>query len=262
MSDDARDPVVFDRAAGYYDATRGFPPGVETRVAALLAEAGRLGPASSVLEVGIGTGRIALPLAERVRDVTGVDLSAPMLRQLRAKRGPARVQAARADASRLPFPDARFDAVVGVHVFHLIPAWREALAEVARVLRPGGVLLHAADEQAAGGSLGFSPHRLVAALGYANAGVPRERFESFPDDEGWRATSPPRRIAFTRVMTPQTLIDRMAARCWSVTWPMTDSDLARVVETLRTELVARFGSLDHTIEMPTGFWVRSYRPPR
>jgi ubiquinone/menaquinone biosynthesis C-methylase UbiE len=43
-----------------------------------------------------------------------------------------------ADATALPFADVRFDAVVSVHVFHLLPAWRVALAEVQRVLAPAG----------------------------------------------------------------------------------------------------------------------------
>ena len=79
-----------------------------------------------------------------------------MLAQLAAKRGARRVDPVRADATRLPFADGCFDAVLAVHVFHLIPRWRDVLAEVARVLRPDGSLLHAADDQSAGGSLGVS----------------------------------------------------------------------------------------------------------
>jgi SAM-dependent methyltransferase len=260
-SDDRSESVVFDRAAGFYDATRGFPPGVAERVAALLAETGGLGAASHVLEVGVGTGRIALPLAPHVRAIVGVDLSAAMLAQLAAKRGALPIAAARADATALPFRDAAFDAAVSVHVFHLIPRWRDALAEVARVLAPGGLFLLGADDQAAGGSLFRSPHEIVATLGYRNAGVPRERFECFPEDAGWRLAEPPRRIAFARHVTPQTLVDRMRERSWSVTWEMSDADLARVVETLRADLTARYGDLTREVAIETGFWVRAYRPP-
>ena len=253
--------VVFDRAAGFYDATRGFPPGVAERVAAAIAEAGGLGPASRVLEIGVGTGRVALPLAAHVRSIVGIDLSAPMLAQLVAKRGDRRVAVSRADATALPFAAGRFDAVVGVHVFHLIPRWRDALAEVARVLRPGGLLLLAADDQAAGGSLFKSPHRIVAELGYRNAGVPRERFETFPEELGWQLAAPVRRIQFARTTTPRTLVERMRQRSWSVTWEMPDEDLARVVEQLASDLAARYGDLDREVAIETGFWVRAYRPP-
>ncbi|RIL01917.1 MAG: methyltransferase type 11 [Proteobacteria bacterium] len=252
--------VVFDRAAGCYDATRGFPPGVAERVAALLAEAGALAARADVLEIGVGTGRIALPLAAHVRRVVGVDLSAPMLAQLLGKRGGARVHPLRADAAALPFASARFDAAVGVHVLHLIPRWREALAEVERVLRPGGVYLHAADDQAAGGSLGFSPHELVRALGYENAGVSHRKFETCPAEAGFTQVGPVHRIRFARRLAPQAMLDRMAERSWSITWKMSDADLARVVERLRAELLARFGALDREVEIDTGFWVRAYRP--
>ena len=58
-----KDSVAFDRAAGYYDNTRGFPAGVEGEIGALMAQAGDLSSASRVLEIGVGTGRIALPVA-------------------------------------------------------------------------------------------------------------------------------------------------------------------------------------------------------
>lgn len=251
--------VKFDRAAGFYDATRGFPPGVDERVAALLAEAGGLGAASQVLEIGIGTGRIALPLAARVARVAGVDLSVPMLEKLARKRGDAHVDPVRADATALPFASARFDAVVGVHVLHLIPGWRQALAEAARVLRPGGLYLHAADDRSADGSLGFSPHELVRALGYENAGVSHHNFETCPEEAGFVQVGAVHRIQFPRTLVPRAMIDRMADRSWSITWKMSDADLARLVASVRDELAARFGDLDREVEVETGFWVRAHR---
>jgi ubiquinone/menaquinone biosynthesis C-methylase UbiE len=253
--------VVFDRAAGIYDATRGFPPGVEDSVAALIVAAGALGASSRVLEIGIGTGRIALPLARHVRQVAGVDLSAAMLAQLVAKRGAGRVDPVRADATRLPFPDACFDAVIAVHVFHLIPGWRDALAEVARVLRPDGALLHAADDQSAGGTSGVSPHRIAANQGLDSVGVPRARLEAFPEEEGWRPAAAVQRIRFSRTLAPQELVDRMEQRAWSATWRLSDEQLAIAVVQLRADLLARYGALDRAVEIETGFWVRSYRKP-
>jgi SAM-dependent methyltransferase len=136
--------VAFDRAAGYYDESRGLGPEVQELVADRIEEAA--GPGARLLEVGAGTGRIALPLHRRGRRVVGVDLSLPMLERYRAKAAAAGLPpppTVRADATRLPFPDACFDAVLEVHVLHLIPSWERALAEARRVLAPGGVLLHA-----------------------------------------------------------------------------------------------------------------------
>ena len=133
--------VVFDRAADYYDATRGFPSGVETQAAGLIARTGGLSSQSIVLEIGVGTGRIALPLAAHVAQVNGVDLSLPMLQRLHAKQTTERVHIVQADITRLPFAASSVDAVLAVHIFHLVAGYSLALREAARVLKPEGVLM-------------------------------------------------------------------------------------------------------------------------
>ena len=132
--------ISFDRAAGYYDKTRGLPAEhVAHLTDRLVAE---LDGAERALEIGVGTGRIALPLHRRGVRLVGIDLSAPMLQRLIDNAdGAAPFPVLVADATRLPFADASYDAVIASHVFHLIPDWRAAADEVLRVLRPGGRLL-------------------------------------------------------------------------------------------------------------------------
>ncbi len=252
--------VPFDRAADYYDATRGFPPGIEDAVADAIVATGRLQPTSRVLEIGVGTGRIALPLARRVGSVLGVDLSAPMLAKLLEKRGSLPVAPARADATQLPYADDSVDAAVAVHVFHLIPGWRTVLHELARVLRPGGRLLHGFDDPARGAAWTRWRERADRQLGVENVGVPRAQIESFLEDEGWRPVDA-ERIGFERRMRPSALIDLIASRTWSVTWRMTDAQLAEATDALRADLSAEFDDLDREVTLESGFWVRAYRPP-
>src|SRR5215218_7987283 len=95
--------IAFDRAADYYDQTRAFPPGDEKRAAALLARAGGFTTADHVLEIGVGTGRIALPLAPHVGAIFGIDLSLPMMQRLASKRTGEAIYLTHADATRLPF---------------------------------------------------------------------------------------------------------------------------------------------------------------
>jgi SAM-dependent methyltransferase len=260
LATSAQDSVVFDRAAGDYDATRGLPPGAADPVAALLAEAGALGPRTRLLEIGVGTGRIALPLARRGIRVVGADLSRAMLGRLVGKRAGLPVDPVRADAARLPFADASFDAALGVHVFHLIPRWREVLAELARVLRPGAPLLHGGDVQRLE-DLWTGWRERVAGLGVEHVGVPLSRTETFLDEEGWRLSDEPRRVTFSRPLHLAQVVQSLRERCWSLTWRLDDAQLASLVEGVRRGLTERFGDLDRTIEAEGGFWVRAYLPP-
>lgn len=135
--------LSFDRAATFYDATRALNPDLARKLTdALEREVRAVG--ERVLEPGIGTGRIARPLAERGIRVTGVDISPLMMGQLVAQLTPQHVppDLLLGDATHLPFCDASFRAVTACHLLHLIPEWRAAVAEFRRVLAPRGVILH------------------------------------------------------------------------------------------------------------------------
>ncbi|MGA9678434.1 MAG: methyltransferase domain-containing protein [Mycobacterium sp.] len=100
-------------------------------------------PGGTALDVGSGPGNVTASLARAAGPgglALGVDISEPMLaRAVRAESGP-QVGFIRADAQRLPLRDKTVDAVVSMAVLQLIPDPSAALAEMARVLRPGGRL--------------------------------------------------------------------------------------------------------------------------
>jgi SAM-dependent methyltransferase len=90
-----------------------------------------------LLELGCGTGEYTARLAASGAHIAAIDISADLL-HLAERRGlPSRIVFFRGDAERLPFPDASFDAVAGNAVLHHLRLG-PALAEVRRVLRPGG----------------------------------------------------------------------------------------------------------------------------
>ncbi|MBI5442122.1 MAG: class I SAM-dependent methyltransferase [Deltaproteobacteria bacterium] len=104
----------------------------------------RLPEGSRLLEIGCGRGAGAQILLREFhpRELHATDLDVEMLRRAEGYMAPAaraRVTLTVADALRLPHRPASFDAVFGFGVLHHIPDWREALREVARVLRPSGV---------------------------------------------------------------------------------------------------------------------------
>lgn len=102
-----------------------------------------IAPGGVALDIGCGPGSITASLAEAVGLdglALGVDISEPML--ARAVRGPAGLQTMflRADAQRLPLRNNTVDAITSIAVLQLIPDPTAALAEMARVLKPGGRL--------------------------------------------------------------------------------------------------------------------------
>lgn len=100
---------------------------------------------SDVLEVGCGRGGGTAHVFERFAPatMTGVDLARTAVDQARRRHGRPGLSFRVGDAQRLPFADGSFDAVVNVESSHCYPDVPRFLAEVARVLRPGGMLLMA-----------------------------------------------------------------------------------------------------------------------
>jgi ubiquinone/menaquinone biosynthesis C-methylase UbiE len=141
----------FDRVAARYDATRALPAAAEAAIAVGIARAVSATPQTRLLEIGVGTGRIALPLARQGLRCIGIDRSASMLAtaQRKVHEESGQLLLAQADATTLPFATASVDVVLIVHVFHLIPDWPSALSEALRVLRPGGSFVYGSEQNGA-----------------------------------------------------------------------------------------------------------------
>jgi SAM-dependent methyltransferase len=129
--------ALWERHADWWQAgfTEGADPEYEEQILPLAAEC--LAGASRVLDVGCGEGQVArLASSLGARTVLGVDpTGAQVLVAHERAGGPVY---ARADAAALPFADASFDAAVACLVFEHIVAVDAAIAEVGRVLEPGG----------------------------------------------------------------------------------------------------------------------------
>ena len=133
MSDDD----LWERNAGWWQDgfTEGADAEYEEQILPLAREC--VAGAQRVLDVGTGEGQIArLAVRDGAAVVVGVDPTLAQLTVARARGGG--VAYVRAGANDLPFPDASFDAVVVCLVFEHIPDHEPAIAELARVLEPGG----------------------------------------------------------------------------------------------------------------------------
>ena len=139
---DAKDRVrsQFGRAAAAYATSDVHARGDSLGI---LLDLVRPQPAWSVLDVATGAGHTALALAPHVGRVVATDLTPEMLAEtsrLARERGLPNVEVRPADAEALPFADDAFDLVTCRLAFHHFAHPEVAVAELARVLRPGGVL--------------------------------------------------------------------------------------------------------------------------
>jgi demethylmenaquinone methyltransferase/2-methoxy-6-polyprenyl-1,4-benzoquinol methylase len=135
---------MFDRIAGRYDLMNTLmSAGLHHRWRARAADLACLGPGGRALDVCCGTGDLALELKRRVGvdgQVVGLDFSEPMLERAREKSRRLGIDVAyrNGNALELPFAKASFDAAgVGFGVRNLVDL-RGGVAEMARVVRPGG----------------------------------------------------------------------------------------------------------------------------
>jgi phosphatidylethanolamine/phosphatidyl-N-methylethanolamine N-methyltransferase len=141
--------------APIYDALCG-PVFLLGRKAAVKA-ARRVG--GRVLEIGVGTG-LSFPDYDETTEVTGIDITEPMLEKARRKIGTGRYPYVRdvliMDAHNLEFEDASFNVVVAQFVITLVANPERVLDEAARVLRPGGEIVlmsHLYSEQGIGAAI-------------------------------------------------------------------------------------------------------------
>ncbi len=140
-------------------ASGDYPSMVETFLLPLgprLVEACRIVPGMHVLDVGAGTGNASIPAAQRGASVTASDLTPELLEAGRRRAEGAGVELGwiQADAERLPFEDASFDAVISSIGAMFAPSHQRVADELVRVCRPGGTI----------GLLSWTPEGMIGAL--------------------------------------------------------------------------------------------------
>jgi ubiquinone/menaquinone biosynthesis C-methylase UbiE len=188
------DVDFFDRVARLYD--RLAPATDPEPLWAGLARADR--PVERVVDLAGGTGRAARAIAApvgriRAPETVVVDASRAMLAHA-VDRGTPAVQG---DAGRLPFRDASADAVVVLDALHHLPDQGAALAEAARILRPGGVLVvREFDPRTLRGRALVAAER---AVGFGSTFRGPDAWAAALDDAGLVSTVLDRGFAFTVV---------------------------------------------------------------
>src|SRR5580704_122073 len=125
----------------FYDQTRSWPPNITMMWRESIVA--RLGNAANILDLGVGTGRLAIELRREAPNVVGLDFSFPMLSRFSRKQREIKdkVPLIQGDATMLPFHESSFDCVLTTHLWPFVAEWHRGLSEVCRVLRRSGLLI-------------------------------------------------------------------------------------------------------------------------
>lgn len=257
----------FDRVAHLYDETRGIPAEAERAIADGIAAVLReVSPSPHLVEVGIGTGRIAVPLVERGVRVTGIDISTKMLAILRGKRSDIDVLIA--EASRPPVRDASFDAALFVHVLHLVPDPAATVRATMSMVRRGGVMIEAGDDREQ--SLRSQADELVRTTALELSGVdiggwtPYDRgvelFREIMQGAGAEVRSETL-ARWKGSTTGRRMLERLKRRDYSSSWKIPDGVMPELLERVTPRISDLFGDLDATVEYDRSFSMRYARVP-
>lgn len=240
----------FDQAADIYDQTRPlFDIVAQKGIQAILDI---IGSPARILEVGAGTGRISIPLLDRGANMVGCDLSAKMLARQLYKFPAARL--AQADAAYLPFPTDQFDALLTVHVMHLVGPWREALHEFKRVLKTGGVYLNVRTYETVGTSIRANVraywHNWLEAHEVDSRHPGIQSNEDVPgklQSMGARLEQV-EAIRYPLTYTLRAELDRFQNRVYSDTWSIPDKLYQASLEELQSWITHEYGDLEQERE--------------
>ncbi len=271
--------LSFDQVAHAYDATRGYPDVVARQIVQAIERVANATAQTRFLEVGVGTGRIAFPLASLGHTYTGVDISEKMVKQLQKKLRTAHWQEQNqlwgglpdedtkrpsvvrryanselsaslrlvlSDITQLPFSKESFDIAIAVHIFHLVDGWQGAVQEVLRVLRPGGALLHCWDEHGKMDVQDISEEwqKILTALGgkTRRPGASSVHFVTERLTEHGLQTQRIQAVDWERSVTPREIVENITHRLWSNTWSIPDSIFVPASERLTTWANERYST--------------------
>jgi len=252
------DSLSFDNMAELYNETRVYDDRCFDAALAFFSDRFPPDEFKNVFYPGIGMGRIAIPLAERGYNITGIDISENMLTllkerlELAGRSLPISIQ--KADVLDLPFADASFDIAVAVHFFYFVPQWERAVDEILRVIKEGGrlVLLHTGT----GTEVPFINERYKAICAAQDCPIPLLGVESssevtdYCESLGYSTEWIRDRWQWTTRIKLDKALDYYRSRAYSFTTFAPDEIHTRTVESLAFELQRRFGSLAAEVQVP------------
>jgi ubiquinone/menaquinone biosynthesis C-methylase UbiE len=228
----------FEAGAAAYELAR---PGYPDEALAILAEQLGVGPGTAVCDLAAGTGKLTRRLVEAGATVVAVEPVEAMRRQLLEVLPD--IEAVEGTAEAIPLPDSSVDVVTIAQAFHWFDA-PAALADIARVLRPGGAMALLWNERDESSAWVAEMSRLIK---WHDRTVSRYQHVSWPDivaESGRFDGLEERTIAWDQPMTRAVLADRVRSISYIAVMPVPER------ERLAAEVTTLVGRLPEPFPMP------------
>ena len=253
----AYNEMSYVEVAARYNDINDIPPQASEALGQATAEL--VGENATILDLGAGAGRISVPIA-KYTNMIAVDIEHHMqlaAKQLAAAQG-IPITPSVGTVLQLPFADNTFDAVITSNVLHQIEAWRDALEEVARVLKPDGVFVigrDLLDEDSCAGKMRSASRRFTAEVApdYQPTDAAGPTLFEFIGKMGGRPGRPVTACSWTEIESPRSILKKMQDRLHNETWSLDDEKLAGLMSLMTPWVKEHFPDLDKQEEIKWEF---------
>jgi ubiquinone/menaquinone biosynthesis C-methylase UbiE len=251
----------FDRMARIYDATRSCDPMSFNAAIDFLTEKFPPNIYKNLFEPGIGSGRVAIPLAKKGYCVFGVDISSEMLKLLYKKvrmlRNELQIHYELADVCNLPYSNERFDATVAVHLFYFISEWKRAADEILRVTKGPVILIHTGTGYEIP-DLNERYKEICAKLGYLIRPLGCQSTNEVADYYKLQGCAVGQKIGhwnWTSKLHLQRAFSYLKSRAYSFTTIADDKIHLATMNELERELLGKYGTLETFVDVPNEIYI-------
>ncbi|MCP4367314.1 MAG: class I SAM-dependent methyltransferase [Deltaproteobacteria bacterium] len=234
--------ISFDLAFSKYDKTRSFPIKIEEQIISSFIKHCPQIIDANVLDIGVGTGRFAIPLAKYAKTIVGVDISKEMLGVLGNKNQHSNLKTIQADARKLPLKYTYFDVILTVSTLHLISDYDSVLNEIEKLVKSQGLFVIGQTQYVGKNGLFYEDIRYKKLRQI----LPNTKEIGLTFDTQVKVLNSrwgePREFnlaIWEKIFKPRDILNSFVNKIWSETWNLSDSELSSAIreieEWIKTE---------------------------